>query len=188
MYSLSPLLSLSCRTPLFVSPKETVYAPYPSLLCAHLLHFLSIPPHCLLSLSILPINHSAQSLPPTEAMSPPPPEMNDWQVCSVSNTQQDNMERGENGWLSSQREWGREGGWRERTSDILYLISYITACFRSCKHSPGGYATSSWTASPCLFISFPSRLSPSVRSPEVPSTGRPVLLVLLLIFARYCSG
>lgn len=123
MYSLSPLLSLSCRTPLFVSPKETVYAPYPSLLCAHLLHFLSIPPHCLLSLSILPINHSAQSLPPTEAMSPPPPEMNDWQVCSVSNTQQDNMERGENGWLSSQREWGREGGWRERTSDILYLIS-----------------------------------------------------------------
>ena len=134
MYSLSlplplplPLslsLSVSCRTPLFVSPKETVYAPYPSLLCAHLLHFLSIPPHCLLYLSILPINHSAQSLPPTEAMSPPPPEMNDWQVCSVSNIQPDNME-GEKmaGFLhkeGTEGERGREEGRRERTQDILY--------------------------------------------------------------------
>lgn len=57
--------------PLFVCPKETVYAPYPSLLCAHL-HFLRISAHCLLSLCILPINCSAQSRPPTEAMSPPP--------------------------------------------------------------------------------------------------------------------
>ncbi len=90
-------ISLSCWPPLFVSPKETVYAPYPSLLCAHLLHFLSIPPHCLLSLSILPINYSAQSLPPTEAMSPPPLEMNDWQVCSVSNIHPDNRRGGK--WL-----------------------------------------------------------------------------------------
>lgn len=62
---------------LFVSPKGTVYAPYPSLLCAHLLSFQSIPPQWLLSPSIVPINYSAQSLPPTEGVSPPPLEMND---------------------------------------------------------------------------------------------------------------
>lgn len=88
---------LSCWPPLFVPPKETVYAPHLSLLCAHLLHFPSIPPYCLLSLSILPINYSAQPLPPTEAMSPPPLEMNDWQVCSVSNIHANN--RGERKWL-----------------------------------------------------------------------------------------
>lgn len=79
--------------PLFVCPKETVYAPYPSLLCAHL-HFLRISAHCLLPLCILPINHSAQSRPPTEAMSPPPPEMREWQVCSVGNIHPDNRRVG----------------------------------------------------------------------------------------------
>lgn len=88
---------LSCWPPLFVPPKETVYAPHLSLLWAHLLHFLSTPSYCLLSLSILPINYSAQPLPPTEAMSPPPLEMNDWQVCSVSNIHANN--RGEGKWL-----------------------------------------------------------------------------------------
>lgn len=131
-------VSLSCWPPLFVSPKETVYAPYPSLLCAHLLHFLSIPPHCLLSLSILPINYSAQSLPPTEAMSPPPLEMNDWQVCSVSTIHPDNRREGK--WLGfctnkklqetkeSKREW--------MAAERGHQISNTKACFSSCKRPP----------------------------------------------------
>lgn len=104
-------VSLSCWLPVFVSPKETIYAPYPSLLCTHLLHFQSILPHCLLSLSILTINYSAQPLPPTEAMSPPPLEMNDWQVCSVSNILPNNR-REENGYIFSQRERDRAEGKR----------------------------------------------------------------------------
>lgn len=126
-------LSLSWTLPLFVSPKGTVYAPYPSLLCARLLRFQSIPPHCLLSPSIVPINYSTQSLPPTEGMSPPPLEMNDWQVCSVSNIPSDNRREG-NGWVFSH--WGncrrqrmvKKSGRAER-KDIIYNI---TACFCSC--------------------------------------------------------
>lgn len=85
---------LSCWPLLFVSPKETIYAPHPCLLSAQLLHFLSIAPHCLLRFPILPVNYSAQSLPPTEALSPPPQEMNDWQVCSVSNIPPINKRKG----------------------------------------------------------------------------------------------
>lgn len=62
--------SLSRKPPLFASPGGTVYAPYPFLLCAHLLRFQSIPPCRLLSLSIVPITYSAQS--------PPPPRLQEW--------------------------------------------------------------------------------------------------------------
>lgn len=73
-------ISLSCRTPLFVLFKENVYALYLSLLCAHLLHFLSISPHCLLSLSFLPINYSAQSLSlQLRQWARLPPEVREWQ-------------------------------------------------------------------------------------------------------------
>lgn len=80
-------VSISRKPPLFVSPGGIVYAPYPFLLCAHLLRFQSIPPRRLLSPSIVPITYSAQSLrPPTaEVNLPPPPERNDWQVCGVNN-------------------------------------------------------------------------------------------------------
>lgn len=148
-------LSLSWRLPLFVSPKGTVYAPYPSLLCAHLLRFQSIPPQCLLSPSIVPINYSAQSLPPTGGVSPPPLEMNDWQVCSVSNIHSDNRREGK--WLGfSQRENCRRqrrvrksGGQRERT---LYIISWHTFEVATVSLSPHQLNVS------------------SVCHPEVPST------------------
>lgn len=80
---------LSQTLPLFVSPGGTVYAPYPFLLCAHLLLFQRIPPRRLLSPSIVPITYSAQSRPSTAGVNPPP-EMNDWQVCGVSNTRSHN--------------------------------------------------------------------------------------------------
>lgn len=144
--------------PLFVCPKETGYASYPSLLCTRV-HFLSIPPHCLLSLSILPINYSAQSLPPTEAMSAPPLEMREWQVRSVSSIHPDN--RKEETWLvvfmyRKLQKTESEKEWSVRQRGRGNCISNITTCFSSCKHSLTiliTFARLSHIASPCLCIS-----------------------------------
>lgn len=128
--------NLSCWPPLFVATKETVCALYPSLFCAHLLHFPSIPPHGVLSLLILPINDSAQSLPPSEAMSPPPQEMNDWQVCSVSNIHPDKRRQGK--WLDfftkEKLQKTKENEIEWRTADRGNHISNTMACFSSWKH------------------------------------------------------
>lgn len=183
-------LSLSWRLPLFVSPKGTVYAPYPSLLCAHLLRFQSIPPQCLLSPSIVPINYSAQSLPPTGGVSPPPLEMNDWQVCSVSNIHSDNRREGK--WLGfSQRENCRRqrrvrksGGQRERTL-YIYILSYIYDIYHG--------MLLKLQLSLCLPISWMCLLSATLRFlPQIYCfQNHPVHLfvcssTLRLIFVRYC--